>query len=238
MTDYGTVDQVKSRTSVTYEDFRKLTTDEFDTLVELLLGDASRAMESESERDWALHDNSADGKVYSVGAYNQRMVRINGPVIAITSVEIRDNPSGTYTTVDTQDYSHKNFPEFGPVAKSAVTHLKRIGFGQYAAGRLPRWWVNRIGSTTWLRWRVVWWRGYDNIRVKYTWGYATIPGDINRICLRIVDSWLKKSLKDEVGKRVKISTPEDLQMMMQYDIPDHLIKNLKDWKSTGGFNAL
>lgn len=239
MTDYATGTECKAFTRITYDDFRDYATEaEFNTFVSLLAGFASRAMESYADRDWAYHDDSTDGKTYSVGPNYQRSIKIDGPVIAITSVEYRDGPSDTFTTVDADDYSHLNFPKFGPVYKSPVTHLKRLGFGAYTIGRLPRNWTTRVGSTSWRRWRVVWWRGYENIRVKYTWGYTNIPDEINRICIMIVDDWLKRSIKDEVGKRVKATSPEDLQMIMRYEIPEHLKTALKGWKSTGGIAAI
>jgi hypothetical protein len=207
--------------------------------VALLAGFASRAMESYcGGRDWASHDDTTSGLTFSVGPQNQRMIKINGPVIAITSVETRDGPSDSWSTLSSDLYSYQNFPKFGPTAKSAITHLKRIGFGAYTIGRLPRNWVTRMGSSSWIRWRTVFWRGYDNVRVKYTWGYASIPDEINRICIMIVDDWLKKAIKDEVGKRVKVTSPEDIQTIMRYEIPDHLKEALDSWKNTGGIGAV
>jgi len=238
MTDYATLAQVKARTRVLFSDFKGLTTGEFDTLVELLLGDASRAMEHYCSRDWALHDETVSGKEYSVGPDWQRIVPIDGPVIAITTVETRDGPGGTWSTMDTDTYSHVNFPAFNPTPEGNIAHLKRVGFGMYNQGRLTRYNVYSFRSSRYMRARNEFWRGYENIRVKYTWGYATVPGEVTRICAGIVDDWLKKMLKDEVGKRVKATTPEDLQMIMRYEIPAHLRKSLNAWASGGGIRAV
>jgi hypothetical protein len=207
-------------------------------LVALLAGFASRAMELYCNRDWASHDDTANGIEYDVGPQHQRMIRIKGPVITISSVETRDGPSDTYSTLDSTLYVAKNFPQYGPVATSNISHLKKIGFGMYEIGRLPRYAVTRIGSTEYLRWRTVFWRGYTNVRVKYTWGYSSIPEEINRICIFICDDWLKRLLKDVVGKRVKATTPEDLELIMRYEIPEHLMAALNGWRSTGGIWAV
>lgn len=239
MTDYATATQCKAFTRLTFEDFRDLTTGQFDTFVALLAGYASRAMETFcGNRDWAAHDDSATGVVYDVGPQNIRMIPIKGPVITITSVEIRDGPGASWTTLDTDLYTYVNFPKFGPVYTSGITHLKKVGFGLYTVGRLPRYAQTRVGTTSWNRWRDIFWRGYDDVRVKYTWGYATIPPDINRICVMIVDDWLKKALKDEVGKRVKAVSPEEIQTIMRYEIPEHLRLELREWKNTGGMGAV
>jgi len=239
LTDYATATECKAFTRVAYTDFADLDSSEFDAFVAILAGFASRAMETYcGGRDWASHDDSTNGIEYSVGPQNQRTIRIKGPVISITSVEYRDGPGDTYSTLDSDNYTYQNYPRYGPVSKSPVTHLKRVGFGAYTIGRLPRYWVNRMGSTSWKRWRVVWWRGYDNVRVKYTWGYASIPDDINRICVMLVDDWLKKALKDEVGKRVRATEPEDLQLLMRYEIPAHLKEQLDPWKNPGGMGSV
>ena len=238
MTDYATATECKAFTRITYEDYRTLTTEEFDAFVSLLAGFASRAMESYCERlDWDYHDDTTTGLEYSVGPQNQRMIKIHGPVIAITSVETRTGSGDTYTTMDSEDYTYKNFPQAG-VAKAPLSNLKRTGFGMYPLGLRTRNWATRIGTPSWTRWRTVFWRGYEDVRVKYTWGYVNIPDEINRICIMLVDDWLKKSIKDEVGKRIKATSPEDIQMMMRYEIPEHLKEALKAWKSTGGIAAL
>jgi len=238
MTDYATLSQLKARTRVLFSDFKGLTTGEFDTLAGLLLGDASRAMEHFCSRDWALHDETTSGRVFSVGPSFERIIPIDGPVISITSVETRDGPGGTWSTMDSDTYTYVNFPAFNPTPEGNIAHLKRTGFGMYEQGRQTRYNVYSRGSTRYMRSRQTFWRSYDSVRVKYTWGYTTIPGEVTRICIGIVDDWLKKMLKDEVGKRVKATTPEDLQMIMRYEIPAHLRKSLKAWSSGGGIRAV
>ena len=209
----------------------------FDTLVGLLAGYASRAMENHCNRDWASHDDTASGIIYSVGPNHERIVRIKGPVIAITSVETRGDPSDTWSTMSSGEYTYKNFPEQAEAAKSPISSLIRIGFGMFAVGRTPIYAVANPGSIPSKTWRNLWWRGYENVRVKYTWGYSSIPGEITWVCIRIVDEWLKKALKDLVGKRVKAVEPEDLQLIMRYSVPDYIKAELNEWRSTGGSRA-
>lgn len=234
MTDYATATQIKAFTRVTYSEFRTLTTGQFDTFVALLAGFASRAMENYcGGRDWANHDDTATGVTYSVGPQNARTMRIKGPVISITSVETRSNPSGTWSTETSTNYTFKNFPEYGPIPMCPISHLTKVGFGAQDLGRRVQYLIPAPYSTQWQRARATFWRGYEDVRVKYTWGYATIPGEINQICIFIVDDWLKRAMKDEVGVRVKATTPEDLQMIMRYEIPEYLRKKLDLWKSPG-----
>lgn len=230
MSDYTTTANVKLFTRTLYTDYRSMTTAQYDALVASLITRVSARMEAYCGRDWALHTN--DDETFNVGAYHMREIPIMGPVISVTNVYYRDGPTFAWSAMSAQDYTYENKPLSDQVKRGNISPLMRQGFGAYETGRLLKYWATRIGSPNWLRWRVVFWRGYQNVRVVYTWGYATTPAIIEDVCIRMVDHILHQLLKSQAAKVGAVSSSDEVGSSITYDIPDDCKEDLNKWKST------
>lgn len=229
LTDYATTAQVEAFTRIVNTDFRNMTQAQLDALIATLITRVSARMDAYCGRDFGLHTN--DDETFNVGPYHLREIPIMGPVISVTNVYYRDGPTSAWSAMSTQDYAYENKSALEALQRGNASQLMRQGFGAYETGRLLKYWATRIGSPNWLRWRVVWWRGYNNVRIVYTWGYATVPAVITDVCIRIVDHMLNQLLRAQAGKVSAVTSPDQVGSNITYQIPDDCKQDLNRWKS-------
>ena len=226
---YTTTAKVKAFTRILYSDLRAMDTTTFDTLIGTLIDTATAAMDTYCDRDFDLH--SADARIYDVGANDQRTIEINGPVITLTKVEVRDSPGDSWSTMDSEYYVHRNHIHSDDEPRGNAASLIRVGFGMFALGRMTRYMGYAYGGTRYKRTRNLWIRGYQNVRVTSTWGYSTVPSDIDAICILLVDHWLQNLVRLQVSKKSDIMDPEKAVASVQYDIPANIRARLDMWRN-------
>jgi hypothetical protein len=236
LTDYATRADVLAFSRVAYTDFRGVSESTFNSLVDDLITRASARMERFCTRDWANH--AADVSIYSVGPSNWRFVMVAGPINTLTTVETRNDPSDTWSTVDSDTYSYRNFSEAESTPRLDQSMLIKIGFGMFELGRMSRQQMTRIGSIQWKRSRVKFWRGYENLRVTSNYGYTSVPTEIEDVCIRLTDYYLQKLLRVQVAKKGDITSTEDIGSSISYPLPDDIKEDLEPWRSGSGMGVI
>jgi len=228
MADLCTQAQVLAQTQVAETDLN-LSAADFYTLIDTLIDDVSAEVVSFCDRDFDLHTDATD--TFSVGPISERYIEIRGPVISVTKVEITETKGGTFSELDSDYYTVEN-PGLNST-KADIAYLTRIGEGsvlrQYRGGIQPSYSGHR--STVSRRWRAQWLRGYENIKVTYTYGYSTVPIEIKRIAVRTVC----ETLQDMVRRRNKrVGSSKSLTAGTNdpsVQLSEESEKALQSWKS-------
>lgn len=72
-------------------------------------------------------------------------------------------------------------------------------------------------------------RGYGNVVVAYTAGYATSPADIEQDCIKIVAWWFKE--RDRLGLASKsLQTGGEVESYQTLDVPADVKTSLNNWR--------
>lgn len=232
MTDYTTTAKVKAISRIKYSDLRSLSSVEFDALIAALITQASAEMDSYTGREFGSH--TGDISIYDVGPRNERYISVHGPIITLTKVETRAGKSDTWSELDSDYYTSKNYRSLSTIPRSSVSHLFRTGFGRNYTGRLANNQLTRQGSIPYRRNRVMFWRGYDNVRVTSDYGYATVPTEIDTICILLVDRYLQLMVRESVAKKNDMMNPEDQGSIITFSMPKSLRTRLDLWSQYGG----
>jgi hypothetical protein len=72
-------------------------------------------------------------------------------------------------------------------------------------------------------------RGYNNIRVTYAWGYATVPGTVAMASVRIVSNLLQGALQRSTSPIIKIGD-YNIQLLQEEAFTDEIKQTLEAYR--------
>lgn len=227
MGDYCTRANVIEYTAVDKNDLSIDADADFNTLVDNLITRASASIDTYTQREKGFDNYDSQVETFDVGPYLQREIELYGPVQSITKVEVRGSKSGTFSTLDSSKYTYENLG-----MNSDKAFLVRIGFGFTETRRLAYPWAyGNYWSTASQRYRTKWWRGYENIRVTYSYGFTSVPTGIAHACIMIVDEILMGMVQRRNAKIPNMDDYRPNPTGMQVTIPENVKEALEPWRS-------
>lgn len=227
MGDYCTRANVTEYTAVDKNDLDITDDSDFNTLIDNLITRSSASIDTYTQREKGFDDYQDEVETFDVGAYLQREIEIYGPVQSITSVEVRGSKSGTYSTLNANKYTFENLGK-----DSDKSFLVRIGFGFTEMRRLAYPGVyGSYRSTASQRYRTKFWRGYENVRITYSYGFTSVPTGIADACIMLVDERLNGMVQRRNAKIPNMDDYRPNPAGMQVTIPDNIKEMLDPWKS-------
>ena len=206
--------------------------EQFDIILEELITDVSARMVAYCDRDWDEHDLSLTGELWCVGSKDSRILYINGPVITFTKVQTRGGKGDTFTDMDSELYTVEE-PNLS--TRVDTIPLVRIGQGvnenRLKYHRYGRYGDNSFISSRQSTWRAKWVAGYENVKVFYKWGYASVPVEIEMVCRR----WVSLIMQERTIKQNKrVGTIRNMQagsVDPEVAIPPEIAIQLDAWKT-------
>lgn len=171
-------------TATEYKAYAGITASTWDTPLAVLVTAVSAMVRRWCDRDESTgFEGGTDKTEYYDGNDSPTLQLREWPVISITSVAERAD-DGTLTTLDSTEY--RADLRTGVLSRQASTYGRIIALTGRASipgfGHSPNW-----GA------------GYQNWKVVYKGGFATIPGDLKYGCYKVCDALWAQRRKDMAG---------------------------------------